>query len=100
MQFAKNEKGRDLSTLIYYENIRIMDIPLEAHKFTVNGRSLLEWIVNEYRFVKDSDTGIVNDPNEFSRDPKYIFDLVKKAIFVGIETNSLLMQLPKFTFVK
>lgn len=99
MQFAKNDKGRDLTTLIYNENITFRAIPFEAHQFTVNGRSLLEWVVNEYRFAKDGDTGIVNDPNKFSNDPKYIFNIIKRAIFIGIETNSLLLQLPKFSYV-
>jgi predicted helicase len=100
MTFGKNlDKGKDLSTLYFNENITFTEIPSEAHVFQVNGRSLLEWVVNDYRYVLDKDTQIESDPNDFSSNPRYIFELVHKAINVGIETQAILKNLPKFALL-
>lgn len=97
MVFGKKpDKSKDLSTLYFNENITFIDIPDESHSFQVNGRSLLEWVVNDYRYVLDKDTNIASDPNEYSTNPKYIFELVHKAINIGLETNAIFSMLPKF----
>jgi predicted helicase len=101
MTFGKNsDKSKDLSTLYFNENITFAEIPSEAHVFQVNGRSLLEWVVNDYRYVLDKDTQIESDPNDFSSNPRYIFELVHKAINVGIETQVILKNLPKFALLE
>ena len=42
----------------------------------------------------DKASGIVNDPNEYSDDPRYIVDLIEKLIRVSMETMEIIDQLP------
>ena len=44
------------------------------------------------------DSGIVNDPNEFSDDPRYIIDLVKRIVTVSVETLKIVRSLPTLSF--
>ena len=44
----------------------------------------------------DKDTKIKNDPNSYSNDPKYIFELVQRVITLSMETQELLEKLPNF----
>jgi predicted helicase len=48
--------------------------------------------------TKDKESGIVNDPNEFSDDPRYIIDLVKRVVAVSIETLKIVRSLPELEF--
>ncbi len=45
---------------------------------------------------KGEGSGIKNDPNEWSADPRYIVDLVKRVVTVSLETNRIVASLPKF----
>lgn len=42
----------------------------------------------------DKDTGIRNDPNEWSDDPRYIVDLIKRVVQVSVETVAIVKSLP------
>ncbi|WP_460192758.1 hypothetical protein [Thermosynechococcus sp. FA-CM-4201] len=37
-----------------------------------------------------------NDPNDWSADPRYIIDLLKRVVRVSIETVQIVQQLPEF----
>ena len=50
----------------------ISDIPERAYEYVVNGKPAIEWIIDQYQVKKDKKSGIVDDPNEFSNNPKYI----------------------------
>ena len=105
MNFAKkrnqetNKLEKDYSTIIFNDSITIKDIPLTAYDYIVNGRSAIEWIMDQYQ-VHDSGqykkAGIVDDPNDFSDDPKYIFNLLLRIITVSLKTIDLINQLPRF----
>lgn len=71
--------------LVYNEHITIDNIPEEAFRYIVNGRSALGWIVDQYQISKDKESGIVNDPNEYAGSA-YIFNLVLSIITVSVET--------------
>jgi predicted helicase len=43
----------------------------------------------------DKKSGIKNDPNEFSDDPKYVVELTKRVIRVCVETLDLIDQMPE-----
>jgi predicted helicase len=60
----------------------------------VNGKSALEWIMERYQISVDKDSGISNDPNEWSADPRYIVDLVKRIVRVSLETVKIVQSLP------
>lgn len=88
------KKIDDHTVLIYNENLVIKDIPEAAQRYTVNGRSPLEWVIDRYQVKTDKASGIVNDPNEYSDDPRYIVDLIEKLIRVSMETMEIVDQLP------
>ena len=101
MKFLKNRNSKidepnDRSTIIFNNDIKISNIPEKAYKYVVNGRSAIEWIMDQYRVKTDKKSGITDDPNDFSDDPKYIFNLLLRIINVSLQTVDLIHQLPKF----
>lgn len=101
MRFAKkrDEKGKsvnDLSTIIFNSDITISNIPEKAYEYVVNGRSAIEWIMDQYQVKTDKKSGIIDDPNDYSDDEKYIFNLLLRIINVSIQTVELINSLPKF----
>ena len=94
MVFGKNSKAVDKSTILYNSNLTLTGIPAEAYEYVVNGKPALEWIMERYQFTRDKDSGITNDPNDWSTDPRYIIDLVKRIIRVSIETMTIVNSLP------
>ena len=93
-QGSRNRQVDDHTVLIYNENLVIKGIPEAAQRYTVNGRSPLEWVIDRYQVKTDKASGIVNDPNEYSDDPRYIVDLIEKLIRVSMETMEIVDQLP------
>ena len=101
MRFAKkrDENGKsvnDLSVIIFNSDITISNIPEKAYKYVVNGRSAIEWIIDQYQVKTDRKSGITDDPNDYSDDEKYIFNLLLRIINVSIQTVDLINSLPKF----
>lgn len=100
MKFAKkrNSEGKlekDKTTIIFNNSITIENIPEKAYEYVVNGRSAIEWIMDQYQIKTDKKSGITDDPNDFSDDPKYIFNLLLSIINVSVQTVDLVNQLPK-----
>ena len=83
--------------LVYNEHITIENIPEEAFRYIVNGRSALGWIVDQYQIFKDKESGIVNDPNEYAGSA-YIFNLILSVITVSVETVEIQESLPRLVF--
>jgi predicted helicase len=94
MTFGKNNKEVDKTTIIYNNHITLTGIPLEAYDYVVNGRPALEWIMERYQVTRDADSGIENDPNDWSDDPQYILNLVKRIVRVSLETMKIVNSLP------
>lgn len=51
-------------------------------------------MVDRYQVKTDKATGIVNDPNEYSEDPRYVLDLICRLVMVSMKTNDIVAQLP------
>jgi len=100
MVFAKNGKETDKSTIIYNQHIRLSGIPLDAYEYVVNGKPAIEWVMERYAVTTDKESGIKNDPNEWSDDPRYIIDLVKRVVRVSVETNRIVKELPPLEILK
>lgn len=101
MRFSKkrDEKGKsvnDLSTIIFNSDITISNIPEKAYEYVVNGRSAIEWIIDQYQVKTDKKSRITDDPNDYSEDEKYIFNLLLRIINVSVQTIDLINSLPKF----
>lgn len=88
------KKVDDLTVLRVAENLTIEGIPLRAYEYVVNGKSAIGWLIDRYRVTTDKKSGIVNDPNDYSDDPRYIVDLVEKVIRVSMETLDIVDALP------
>ncbi|WP_297742127.1 DEAD/DEAH box helicase [uncultured Tessaracoccus sp.] len=97
MKFPTKGGVKDLTTLVYNSHVTLSGIPEEAYRYQLGSRSALEWIVDRYYIKTDKASGIVNDPNAWSRevgDPRYIRDLVGRVITVSLETMRIVDALP------
>lgn len=100
MKFAKKRSKngkleKDRSSIIFNDSITISTIPEKAYEYIVNGKSAIEWIMDQYQVKTDKKSGITDDPNDYSDDPKYIFNLLLRIINVSVQTVDLINQLPK-----
>ena len=89
------KKVADLTVLQVAENLTIENIPLRAYEYVVNGKTAIGWLIDRYQVTTDKKSGITNDPNDYSDDPRYIVDLVEKVIRVSVETVDIINGLPK-----
>lgn len=94
MTFGKKDGKPDKSVIVYNAHLTLRDIPLEAYDYVVNGKSAIEWVMERYAVAIDKSSGIKNDPNEWSPDPRYIVDLVKRIVRVSVETARIVKGLP------
>ena len=99
MKHPKNGKVPDKSVIIYNSNVTITGIPLEAYQYVVNGKPALDWIMERYAVSVDKDSGIKNDPNDWSDDPRYIIDLIGRVVAVSLATNTIVGSLPAFDVI-
>lgn len=98
MRFPKKgEKG----TILYNSAITIENIPEKAYEYVVNGKSAIEWIMDRYQITVHKESGIKNDPNDWSEEvgnPRYILDLLLSIINVSVQTVDIVEGLPKVKF--
>ncbi len=88
---SKNDK----STIIFNNYITISNIQEDAYKYKVNGKSPVEWLLDRYQVTINKDSLIENNPNFYSEDKKYIFNLLLKLINISIESVKIINNLPK-----
>ena len=97
------ERGKpDETSLIYNDHLTLRGIPPEAHRYMVGQYSALRWLMERYHIKTDKDSGIVNDPNDWSDevgDPQYILNLVKRIVTVSVETMRIVDSLPPLSGV-
>ncbi|MGN8131514.1 DEAD/DEAH box helicase [Paenarthrobacter sp. 22069] len=89
---------KDHSRIIYNSRITLAGIPEEAWEYEVNGWPALKWIMERYQLSIHKDSQIINDPNDYCRevgDPRYILNLIKRAVTLSLETNKILAGLPE-----
>jgi predicted helicase len=84
----------DKSKIIYNGTITLSGIPPEAYDYVVNGKSAIEWIMERYAVTVDKDSGIKNNPNDWSDEPRYILDLVKRIVAVSLGSVAIVKGLP------
>ncbi len=94
MKFGKQGKEKDKTIIHYNNDITLSEIPLETYDYIVNGKPALEWIMERYQVTINKDSGIKNDPNDWSENPRYILDLIKSIITVSVETVKIVNSLP------
>jgi predicted helicase len=95
MRFDKTkENAKDKTAIVYNNLLTLSGIPPEAYEYVVNGQSAIEWIMERYAVTVDKASGIENDPNEWSDDPRYIVDLLKRIVTVSVESVKIIKALP------
>lgn len=95
----KHPKKGVLDTIVFNTDITISNIPLKAYDYVVNGKPAVEWIIDQYQVKTDTKSGIVDDPNLYSEDERYIFDLLLRIINVSVQTVDLVNSLPPLEIV-
>jgi predicted helicase len=96
MKFAKIGPKEDRSKIIFNSKVALENIPEQAYHYQVNGKSAIEWVIERYQVKTDKDSGILNDPNNWSDDPCYIVNLVARIVKVSIDTIEIIQNLPSF----
>lgn len=99
MKFFNKE---DKTVILYNPLIRIENIPKQAYEYIVNGRSAIEWVMEQYQVDTDKDSHITNDPNDWSKEhnnQSYILDLLLSVITVSVKTVEIVNNLPKLIFL-
>ncbi|MDZ4082411.1 MAG: type ISP restriction/modification enzyme, partial [Bdellovibrionales bacterium] len=104
MKWPKEKKVEDKTKIIFNGYVTLTGVPLDAYDYVVNGKSAIEWVMERYCITVDLNkkcegSGIKNDPNEWSDDPRYIVDLVKRVVRVSIETNKIVKALPPLDII-
>lgn len=98
MKFGKKGKEKDKSTIIYNNKITLMNIPLEAYDYVVNGKPAIEWVMERQGVKTDKASGIVNDANLYATetvgDAAYPLKLLQRVITVSLETMKIVNNLP------
>ncbi len=93
-------RGKDRSTVIYNAQLTLSGIPEGAYRYMLGSRSAIEWILDRYQVSTHKDSGIRNDPNDWSEDPRYIVDLLKRIVTVSLDTMKIVDALPDLTPVE
>ena len=91
MRFA-NKETKD--TLIINEHVQLTGIPEEAHRYVVNGRTPLEWFIDRYKIKQDRESGIINDPNGWFKNPRDLITAIERIIHVSVESTKIIENLP------
>ena len=95
----KHPKKGILDKIVFNNDITISNIPEKAYKYVVNGKTAIQWIIEQYQVKNDSNSGIVDDPNMYSDDERYIFDLLLRIINVSVQTVDLVNSLPPLEII-
>lgn len=99
MRFPK--KGQK-ETILFNSKITISNIPLKAYRYTINGKSAIEWVMERYQVKTDKKSGITNDPNDWANEvgnKRYVLDLLLSIINVSMQTVDIIDELPAIELI-
>ncbi|WP_315914974.1 type ISP restriction/modification enzyme [Arthrobacter sp. lap29] len=97
MKYGGKAGAWDKTRILYNSKVTLEGLPVEAQRYMLGARSGLDWILERYQVKTDKASGIVNDPNDWSREheqPRYIIDLIGRIVAVSLETNRIVDGLP------
>ncbi len=97
MKYGGKAGAWDKTRIVYNAYIDLVGIPEDAQRYMLGSRSALDWIIERYQVKTDKASGIVNDPNDWSREhdePRYIIDLIGKVVSLSLETMKIVDSLP------
>ena len=91
MRFADKEAK---TTLTINEHVCLSGIPEEAHRYVVNGRTPLEWFIDRYKIKKDTNSGIINDPNGWFENPRDLITAIARIVHISVKSTRIIEGLP------
>ena len=98
-KIKKNGKQIPDKTKLMINGIEVFDLP--KIKYTVNGRTPIEWAIDSYnvnRFKKARDKyGIINDPTTNMTEEKTI-SMIQRLTYVGVESDKIIEEISKLEF--
>ncbi|NEA55583.1 DEAD/DEAH box helicase [Streptomyces sp. SID13666] len=100
MKFLRVKSQVDRTAIVYNPRVTLTNIPEEAYRYQLGARSAIEWIIDRYWVKTDKDSGIVNDPNDWSEEPRYVVDLLKRIVTVSLETMKIVDALPPLDIIE
>lgn len=92
MRFGKKGAIVDKSRIVVNDRLEICDIPDDAYRYMLYGKSPMEWVMDRYEIKTDKESGIINDPNEWG--DGYPARLLGQVITMSIETVKILDAMP------
>ncbi len=94
-EISKMKLDEDKGILTVNRYLSFRNIPKEAFEYVVNGRSPLEWVVDQYKVKTDKDSQIVSNPNNSPiSDIYYVADLIPRLVTVSVKTQEIVDSLP------
>ena len=96
-------------TIIFNDKLSIVNIPASAHRYQVNGKSAIEWILDRYKITTDKASGIVNDPNLYEstsgalsglKGGRYVCALLLSVIEMSARTSEVLESMPEYKLLE
>jgi hypothetical protein len=87
----------DKTKIIYNRTLTLEDIPEDAQRYIVNGKSALDWILDRYQISTHKESQIPNDPNDWREEqnnPEYIVNLIKRIVTLSIESIKIIDSMP------
>lgn len=97
MKYGGKAGAWDKTRVVYNAYIDLVEIPEEAQRYMLGSRSALDWILERYQVKTDKASGIINDPNDWSREhhePRYIIDLIGRIVALSLSTMKIVDSLP------
>jgi predicted helicase len=79
--------------IVVNESLRLVGIPEEAFEYVLGTRTALEWIIDQYQYEEDAETGSIADPND-SDDDESVVKLIERVTTVSVATAALVKSLP------
>ncbi len=98
MRFPSKEQK---DTILFNSKITVSNIPDKAYEYVVNGKSAIEWIMERYQITTHKESGIQNNPNDWSKETnneRYILDLLLSIIHLSTQTVDIIATLPPVKF--
>ncbi len=97
MRWSKDGKETNRSVLEINNRCKLVEVPDEAHEYTVSGRTPLHWAIDSLRFKLDKPSGITDDPNGWhiwADEPFNLIRHLRRLITVSVETARIVNSLP------
>ena len=74
--------------------MKLHGIPSEAHEYQVDGGTPLEWLIVRYQINQNKESGIINDPNTWFKDPFDLIQAIRRIVYVSVESAKIIQKLP------